>query len=275
MSHLQTKFWGVRGGWPTPQRDHMAVGGNTSCVEIRFAGEEGVIVIDGGTGIVGLGESLQREFAGRPISAHILLTHFHWDHIQGFPFFAPLYDAKNRFHFYAGRPASDIAKALEGQMSQPYFPAPFEALAAHKEFVDARGREIQVGEARIRSFPVNHPQGGCGYRVEVHGAVVVHVCDHEYGDARIDAGVLENARDADVLIYDAQYLPEEYAAKRGWGHSAYVHAVSVARSCNAGQLVLFHHDPRHNDERMESILAAARQGFANTELAREGWTIAL
>jgi phosphoribosyl 1,2-cyclic phosphodiesterase len=275
MSHLQLKFWGVRGSTPTPRSDRLAFGGNTPCIEFRVTGEDAVLVIDGGTGIIGLGDSLKQEVGDRPLSVYVLLTHFHWDHIQGLPFFAPLYDSKNRFHFHSERPAATIEEILEGQMSRPYFPVPFERVAAQREFVDTRDQEIRVGDLRIRSFPINHPQGACGYRLEANGAVVVHVSDHEHGDARIDAGIREQAQGADVLIYDAQYTPEEYAVKRGWGHSTYTEATRVARACGVRQLVLFHHDPGHDDESLRAIVAAARQDFENTEAAQEGSTIRL
>jgi phosphoribosyl 1,2-cyclic phosphodiesterase len=251
------------------------VGGNTSCIELRTTGDQGVIVIDAGTGIIGMAEALAQTANGRALFAHVLLTHFHWDHIQGLPFFTPLYNPANRVHFYSERPAEVIEETLEGQMSRPYFPVPFETAAAKREFVDTRGQEILLGDVRVRSFPINHPQGACGYRVEANGAVVVHVSDHEHGDERFDAVIRENAQGADVLIFDSQYTPEEYAAKRGWGHSTYAHAACVARACNVGQLVLFHHDPGHNDDSMNDIVAAARQHFPNTEAAREGWTITL
>jgi ribonuclease BN (tRNA processing enzyme) len=186
-----------------------------------------------------------------------------------------LYDPKNRFCFYSERPAATIEEILEGQMSRPYFPVPFETLAAQREFVDTRRQEMRFGHLSVRSFPLNHPQGACGYRLESNGAVIVHVSDHEHGEERIDAGIREQAQGADVLIYDSQYTPEEYATKRGWGHGTYCEATRIARACDVRQLVLFHHDPGHDDESVRAIVTAARQDFANTEAAREGWTIRL
>jgi phosphoribosyl 1,2-cyclic phosphodiesterase len=260
---------------PTPRSSHLAFGGNTSCIEVRVSGQSDVLAIDAGTGLDGLGESLMREGGGSPLAVHFLMTHFHWDHIQGLPVFAPLYDPRNHFLFYSELPAPAIEEILEGQMSRPYFPVPFETLEARREFVDTRGGEIRFGGLRIRSFPLNHPQGACGYRLEANGAVAVHVSDHEHGDERIDTGIREQAEGADVLIYDSQYTPEEYATKRGWGHGTYCEATRVARACGVRQLILFHHDPSHNDECLRSIVAAARQDFENTEAAREGWTIRL
>jgi len=275
MSRLQLTFWGVRGSAPAPRPSHLTFGGNTPCVEVRVPGEDTILAIDAGTGLIGLGESLQREHGARALSVDFLMTHFHWDHIQGLPLFAPLYDARNRFRFYSELPAATIAEILEGQMSRPYFPVPFENLAAQREFVDMRGRELCFGSLRVRSFPLSHPQGACGYRLEAGGAVVVHVSDHEPGDARIDAGIRAEAQGADVLIYDAQYTPEEQAAKRGWGHGTYTDATRAARQCGARQLVLFHHDPGRDDESMRALVAQARRDFENTEAAREGWTIRL
>lgn len=275
VSRLNIKFRGVRGSTPTPRIDRLAFGGNTSCIEFASNGDSDTVVIDGGTGITGVSDCLQQESAGRALSIHVLLTHFHWDHIQGLPFFAPLYDAKSRIHFYSDRPAETIEEILEGQMSRPYFPVPFERVAAQRNFVDTRGKEIKIGGLRVRSFPIHHPQGACGYRIEANGAVAVHVSDHEHGDEHIDAGIRKQAQGADVLIYDAQYTPEEYTSKRGWGHSTYVEGARIARECGVGQLILFHHDPGRDDDSMRAIVTAAREHFENTDAAREGWTIQL
>ena len=275
MSGLQLKFWGVRGSLPTPRTGHLAYGGNTACIEVQVPDSGGTLVIDAGTGLTGVGEALDRQNGGEPRSVHFLMTHFHWDHIQGLPLFAPLYDARNRFRFHAELPAAAIQETLEGQMSRPYFPVPFETLAAPREFVDMRGEEIRFGGLRVRSFRINHPQGACGYRLEAGNVVAVHVSDHEHGDARIDAGIRRQAEGADLLIYDAQYTPEEYLAKRGWGHSTHAEATRLARECGVRQLVLFHHDPSHDDERMRAIVATARRDFENTDAAREGSTVTL
>jgi phosphoribosyl 1,2-cyclic phosphodiesterase len=270
---LAIKFWGVRGSIPTPRSDFLGVGGNTSCLEI--AGGDTRLIIDAGSGIRELGELLVGQASGRTMPIDLLLTHFHWDHIQGIPFFAPLFSEEAHVSFYTGKPVTAIKETLEGQMSRPYFPVPFEAVAANREFHDLHGETLSSGAARIRPFPLNHPQGACGYRIEAGSATVVHVSDHEHGDAAIDTGIRDYATGADVLIYDAQYTPEEYSVKRGWGHSTYVEGASVARDAGVKQLILFHHDPRHNDGFMSGLLEQARRHFENTELAREGWTIRL
>jgi phosphoribosyl 1,2-cyclic phosphodiesterase len=267
---LQLTFWGVRGSTPTPREDCLGFGGNTSCLEVLS--QDRRFVLDAGSGIRELGDLLANE---PNMCLDVLLTHFHWDHIQGLPFFAPLFKSDAHVAFYSGKEFTAIKETLEGQMARPYFPVPFEAVAARREYHDLNGQAFAAGEARVHSFPLNHPQGACGYRIEADGAAIVHATDHEHGNARIDRGLRDYACGADVLIYDAQYTPEEYAAKQGWGHSTYLEAASVARDAGVRQLILFHHDPRHNDEFMLGMLQQARQHFENTQLAQEGWTIRL
>jgi len=267
---LQVKFWGVRGSIPTPQADNLGFGGNTTCIEVRRPGDQ-VLIIDGGTGLRYLGMALMREFAGRRLSLKFLMTHFHWDHIQGIPLFAPLYGRDNAVTFYSDRPAEDVREILDGQMSHPYFPAPFEQLGARRHFEQIDNANF--GDVSVRAFPLNHPQGACGYRIESEGAVVVHASDLEHGDEQFDRVLIDHAQNADVLIYDSQYTPEEYGTKRGWGHSTWREAVRVAREAQVKRLVLFHHDPGHDDRFMNEIEKQARSRFENTDAAREGATI--
>jgi phosphoribosyl 1,2-cyclic phosphodiesterase len=200
------------------------------------------------------------------------MTHFHWDHIQGIPFFAPLFHAANRVTFYSDRPAPELKEILEGQMSTPYFPVRFEHLAAERRF-----EQLQPGacfdDLKVQAFPMNHPQGACGYRLERHGAVLVHASDLEHGDAAYEQILFDHARDADVLIYDAQYTPEEYESKAGWGHSTWKEAIRIARSARVKKLVLFHHDPGHDDGFMQKLEEGARRHFENVDVAREGSTL--
>lgn len=273
-SRLQLTFWGVRGSIPTPAPENLGYGGNTTCLELRLPNDE-VVVIDGGTGARQLGLSLLQRFSRNANDIHFLMTHFHWDHIQGIPFFAPLYSPANRVVFHASRPPAEVLDILEGQMTHPYFPVKFELLAAKREFVQIGKEPLQYGDLTVRSFPLNHPQGATGFRLESGGAVIVHACDHEHGDERLDRTMREYAEGADVLIYDAQFTPEEYPAKTGWGHSTWMEGVKVARDAGVKQLILSHHDPSHTDDMLRAMLAEAKTHFENTELAQERWTIHL
>jgi phosphoribosyl 1,2-cyclic phosphodiesterase len=270
---LQLKFWGVRGSIPTPQPENLGFGGNTTCIEVRLPNDE-VIVIDGGTGLRYLGMSLMKEFANQKLSLRVLMTHFHWDHIQGIPFFAPLYLPDNQISFYSDRPAERIQDILEGQMSSPYFPVRFEHMAAKRRFFQI-DPELRVGDLTIRTFPMNHPQGASGYRLERNGAVIVHASDLEHGDKKYERILLDHAQNADILIYDAQYTPEEYESKQGWGHSTWMEAVRTAKEANVKKLILFHHDPGHEDRFMEQIVQDARKHFENTEAAAQGRQICI
>jgi ribonuclease BN (tRNA processing enzyme) len=160
-------------------------------------------------------------------------------------------------------------------MTHPYFPVAFELLAAKREFVQITEEALRYGDLTVRSFPLNHPQGASGFRLESGGAVIVHACDHEHGDARLDRTMREYAEGADVLIYDAQFTPDEYPSKAGWGHSTWLEGVKVARDAGVKQLILSHHDPSHTDDMLRALLAEAKVEFENTELAKERWTIQL
>lgn len=262
----------MRGSIPTPQSEFLRFGGNTSCVQARLS-DGCVLIIDGGTGLRNLGLELMRKPPPHDVPFNVFMTHFHWDHIQGIPFFAPLYVAANTVVFHSSHRSGGIREILEGQMTHPYFPVPFEMLPARREFVSVPSEGITYGNLKILPFPLNHPQGATGYRLESEGAVVVHASDLEHGNAELDAVLREYARDADVLIYDSQYTPREYESKKGWGHSTWMEGVRVAREANVKRLVLFHHDPGHTDSFLDTLVEEARSHFPNVDAAKEGWTI--
>ncbi len=274
-AQVRLKFWGVRGSTPTPQIQNLKFGGNTSCLEIRN-GENECVVFDAGSGIRALGQALMEEARGAPIKARIFLTHFHWDHIQGIPFFAPLYGANNHISFLSGSSGRPLQETLEGQMAKPYFPIDFSQVAAQRDFhqIEDRG-EVKVGGLTVRPFPLNHPQGASGYRIECNGVSIVYATDYEHGVAGSDATLCEFAQNANILICDTQYTPAEYEKHRGWGHSTWQNAVLLAREARAEQLVLFHHDPEHDDQMMMEITQNARLQFENTTGAWEGFVAAL
>jgi phosphoribosyl 1,2-cyclic phosphodiesterase len=274
-ARLRLKFWGVRGSTPTPLIENLKFGGNTSCLEIRTANDE-CVIFDAGSGIRALGQTLIQEAAGEPIDTKIFLTHFHWDHIQGIPFFPPLYGPKNHISFFSGSSGRPLQETLEGQMAKPYFPVDFGQVAAKRDFHQIEsGGAIETGGLKIRPFPLNHPQGASGYRIECDGVVIVYATDYEHGVRESDNILCDYAQDADILICDAQYTPAEYETHRGWGHSTWANAVILARDARADHLMLFHHDPAHDDQAMMRITQSARIQFENTTAAWEGFVAAL
>ena len=269
---LGVKFWGVRGSTPTPEIDNMGYGGNTTCVEIQGPkGEQ--LIVDAGTGIRKLGVQLAEQ-KQPPQTVDLFLTHFHWDHIQGIPFFIPLLREGNLVRFHSFLPNAQIQERLASQMRDPFFTLAFDRLAACREFLQFNGGS-KVGDLSVTNFPLHHPQGACGYRIESDGAVVVIATDLEHGDAVLDKKLREYSEGADILIYDAQYTPAEYESRKGWGHSTYRAAAKVAHDAHVKKLVLFHHDPLHTDQQMNSIVDSAAREFENTIAAREHESITL
>jgi phosphoribosyl 1,2-cyclic phosphodiesterase len=273
---MRIKFWGVRGSTPTPQADNLRYGGNTPCLEFRSDGGS-LLIVDCGSGLRVLGKALAKEFSGRPIRAHVLLTHYHWDHIQGLPFFEPLYNKANQFHFYSYRlPGASVEEALEGQMAYPYFPVDMTAMHALRTFTEIEQGPIQLDDFSIRARRINHPQGCLTFRIENNGKVVHYATDHEPGEAASDQAVRELARGVDLLIYDSQYSWEQVrGAKRGWGHSTWEEGVSVCQEAGVKELVLFHHDPDRNDDAVDELQRIARVRFPNSRAAFEGMEIVL
>ena len=265
---LKLTFRGVRGSVPTPQAGHLGYGGNTTCLELLLpTGER--FIFDAGTGVRELG----RDLTG---AVNLFFTHFHWDHIQGLPAFAPLFEPGRVLRFHASRYTAPLREALSSQMAWPHFPVDFNCLPSQCEFIDLGADAFQSGSLTVQPFPLRHPQGACGYRIESRGAVIVFATDHEHGDPNIDRGLLELCEAADLLIHDAQYTPEEQHGRyRGRGHSTWQDAVEVARQAKVRQLALFHHDPDRDDEAVSRIVASARAWFENTEGAREGWMVTL
>jgi phosphoribosyl 1,2-cyclic phosphodiesterase len=265
---LGLRFWGVRGSVATPKQENLGYGGNTSCVEIRGGSGE-IAIFDAGTGLRNLGEDLLRQFPAQNLKVNVFLTHYHWDHIQGLPFFGPLFQEGAEITFHASEKLGALRDRLRRQMSAPYFPVDLDSVAARLQFVEMDGAGVQVGDLRVGCFPLHHPQGAAGFRVESPSGVVVYASDLEPGDRDLDRVVRESAEGADALIYDSQFTPEEYVSHQGWGHSHWREAAAVARDAGVKQLILFHHDPSHSDQIMTQIEASARELFERTSAARE------
>jgi len=272
---MQITFWGVRGSIPTPGPNTVKVGGNTSCVEVRAG--KAILIFDGGTGLRMLGKKLLKEM---PITAHMFFSHVHWDHIQGFPFFEPAFVAGNEFHLYGGNNVSrTLGETLAGQMDHPNFPVSLAAMGAQMTFRDlTEGEVVEVddgkgGKVAVTNARGNHPQGVYAFRVEHAGKVVVYATDTEHYEGRIDDKLLALSKNADLFIYDSQYTPEEYAAKKGWGHSTFEEGVRLVRAAGARKFVLFHHDPSQNDAAVGEKEKRARALFPNTVAAHEGLSL--
>ena len=268
---MRVRFWGVRGSTPTPQKENMEYGGNTSCIEIRTDTNQ-ILVFDGGTGIRLLGNELRQEFGDRSIRAHIFFSHFHLDHIQGVPFFRPLYYPQNHFTFYfAGRrDAHLVMDALAGMMANPYFPMNMSKLPCSREYVDLVEGTFTVADTRILVLPLNHPQGCVGYRIMQDSKVISYCTDVEHGVDWSDKNIMTLAKNADLFIVDSQYTPEELPGHIGWGHSSWKQAVESGIEAGVKQIALFHHDPYHEDGDVEKILNDAQKLHPNVIAAREG-----
>lgn len=273
-------FWGVRGSTPTVDPATWRYGGNTPCLE--FVAPDGTqFILDCGTGLRMLGSRWAAPNAGDKTGTHIFVTHYHWDHIQGVPFFAPLYAENNEFHFYSFRSKflgrDSLKQVFETQMAVPYFPVDMSAMSAKRKFKEVDGGEsFTINENKITARWLNHPQGCLGFRIETPAGTVVYATDNEPGDPKFDKNLLELASGADIFINDAQYSPEQLATTRkGWGHSTWLEGARIAREAGAKTLVLFHHDPDSTDRIVDSLLRQAREEFDSVFAASEGMVITL
>jgi len=274
---VKIKFWGTRGSIPTPGPKTVRYGGNTSCVEVKI-GNNDTIIIDAGSGIRELGlELMSTEFGKGKGQGDVLLTHTHWDHIQGFPFFVPAFVPGNRFVIYgASRVDKRLEDTLAGQMESPYFPVRLGDMRSEIRFNEIQEGSVQVKTALVTAGRLNHPGGALGYRIESGGKVFTYSSDTEHPpDDKLDENVVELFRGADLMVYDSQYTPEEYLKRVGWGHSTGQKGAEVAWAAGAKRLAIFHHDPAHGDDKMDEIVERCRRearekGINNLEIFAAG-----
>jgi phosphoribosyl 1,2-cyclic phosphodiesterase len=268
------RFWGVRGSIACPSPHHVTYGGNTTCVEVR-AGDH-CFILDAGTGIRDLGKVfLEKDVR----TIHLLLTHTHWDHINGFPFFRPAYDAHRHLRVMAGhlRHQGGVQGVLSLQMNHPMFPVPLDAMKAIVEFVDFEaGDDFRLyPEVAIRTAPLNHPNGATGYRIEHNGKAVCFVTDTEHVRGEPDQNILRLIEGADLVIYDSTYTEAEFSQHIGWGHSTWNEGMRLCRAAGARRLAIFHHEPDHDDAFMAKLEAEATAAWDGIVVAREGMTLQL
>lgn len=271
---MKVKYYGTRGSIPTPGPSTVKYGGNTSCVSVKI--DDDLIILDAGSGIRLLGLDLMNNgFLKGSGKCSFFFSHVHWDHIQGIPFFLPAYIKGYKFDFY-GSPNvhTTLEEVLAHQQQSLNFPVEFGEMPATFNFFDLKdGESVKVGSATVTNRKLQHPGGVYAYRIDEGGKSLVYATDTEHYSV-LDWRLVELAKDADILIYDCNFTPDEYAEKKriGWGHSTYEEGIKVVKEANVKALHMFHHDPMHSDDFLEKeILEPARKLFPECHLAREGW----
>ncbi len=257
---MTATFWGVRGSIPTPGREFIKYGGNTSCVELRCG--DTILVFDAGTGMRGLGRSLMKEFHGKNLELHVLFSHTHWDHIQGFPFLEPAYLKGNVINLYGGHSVSDLEKLILGQMDREYFPVTLMELASDVKFHQLSDNPFSINDVKIYYTYLFHPGLSLGFRVEYRDRVFVYATDNEiliepemegYNERNMENLI----RNADILVAECQYTEAEYLKKIGWGHSSIDQVVRISRMFGVKNLFTFHHDPMRTDREIDRMIKHA------------------
>lgn len=277
-NRFSVRYWGVRGSIPSPGPKTQRYGGNTTCLEVQAGGH--TIAIDGGTGVRAFGSSL---FARLPVQVTFLMTHLHWDHVQGFPFFAPFLIPGNKFRILsAHHNGGNIHDVLKQLMAQPAFPISMEAFQSELnfEFITA-GDSLKFGDVTVKTMLLNHPGGVIGYRFEYMGKVFVHASDWEHpADGSLDEAFVEFIRDADVLSVDATYTEDEYHGRKGpsrvgWGHATHHECIRHSRAANVGHVILTHHEPERTDDDLDHLANDVYGKDADVSFSSEGRVITL
>jgi phosphoribosyl 1,2-cyclic phosphodiesterase len=277
-SPILVTFWGVRGSIASPGKHTVIFGGNTSCVSVET--QDHIVILDAGSGIRELGQHLVKKAGAKVSHGSLLLSHLHWDHIQGLPFFTPARNQNNRFTIYGeGKCQQSLARLLGGQMQSPYFPVHmetiFQARTSFRE-VETRRAIALHSDIVVIPFRLTHPDGALGYLLHIGDRRIAYVTDHEHHLCQLSPEVLAMTSGVDLLIHDAQYSRTQIITeKRGWGHSAWEDVVALALEADVGQLVLFHHDPEATDEILQERQFMAQAQFPHTIVAREGLKIPL
>jgi phosphoribosyl 1,2-cyclic phosphodiesterase len=266
---MEITFWGVRGTMPVSGRETLRHGGRTPCASIVSSAGD-IVIIDAGTGIKSLGESLMSPARAGRLRVHLLFTHFHLDHVIGLPFFAPLYSDAADIVFGSALAPRETERQVRGLMSGRSFPVDFRETASAKSFVRVSESTISIGILKISGCPLRHPQGSLGYRIADESGSVVFATDTEPPDEGTDERLARFSRGATYFVCDATFTPEEYLTRQGWGHGTWLHGARLARQAGVGRLVLSHLNPDHDDARVDEMARLARREFPRVTAAREG-----
>jgi len=274
---LKFKFYGTRGSIPICDSKFQKYGGNTTCIQIKSKDNTTLGIIDAGSGIRKLGKDIYKSKEVIPKEIFLGFTHFHWDHIQGFPFFDPAYDSNMKINIIAlgeNRGNLNLKQIFEGQMQSEYFPVPLEKMGAKFEFSFLDQSSEVFSNVATQAVRHNHPGGAYSYKFEQQGKSALISTDIEHGD-KLDKNILSLAKNVDLLIHDAQYTSDELKTFKGWGHSSYDQAIELALKANVKRLVLTHHDPNHDDDFLDEMEKYCQKKFANCQLAKEGMEISI
>jgi phosphoribosyl 1,2-cyclic phosphodiesterase len=272
QKEFSVRFWGARGSIACPGAKFERYGGNTSCLEVRCG--EDVLIFDAGTGLMRLGEHLDNS---EQLKINLFLTHTHFDHINGLPFFAPLFNPKNRLRLWAGHLLPDLTlhEALGQFMAAPLFPVPLQIFAANVSFHDFSAGDVlePLPGIKIRTAPLNHPNNATGYRLEFDGRAICYVTDTEHIEGQPDENILGLIDRADLLIYDATYTDAEFVDRKSWGHSTWQEGARLCDAAGVKRLAVFHHDPSHDDDFMDEVAKQSEQARPGTVVVREGMVL--
>jgi phosphoribosyl 1,2-cyclic phosphodiesterase len=271
--NFSVRFWGVRGSIACPGEDTVRYGGNTSCLEVFCGGKR--LIFDAGTGLRSLGDTLGT--GNGPVQGDIFLSHTHFDHICGIPFFKPFYVKGNKFRVWAGHllPKFTLQEVLANMMVEPLFPVPSKIFEPQVDYRDFKaGDELQPFDGvAIKTAPLDHPDRATGFRVEYDGRALCYITDTGHKEGQRDEALVSFVRDADLMVYDSTYTDDEFPRYRDYGHSTWQEGVRVATEANVKRMVIFHHDPSHDDGFMDGVAAEAEAMRPGTIVAREGMVL--